>query len=166
MDEPPPKCTKLSWKPFMTKFREAACLVDSPKALGPDLIPARIWALPSTTRLIQTTLEDATTTKSFPKSWEQSYLYPIYKGPKAGERSNPSSYRTITIRTHLTKVLARTILMQNLKEIIDHGVGSAQFGGIPKRSTCQPIQKLARLISANQPVNPTDARSSKCFTKT
>lgn len=81
-----------------------------------------------------------------PKSWLESILKLIYKGK--GCIRSPDNYRGIALNCIPFKVLT-CILNKRIFAKIRHLLPDEQYGFVPKRSTCQPIQQLINDINDN-----------------
>ena len=112
------------------------------KATGPDGVPARVLkecskelALP-VTRLFSLSYRSGTV----PSLWKLANIVPIFKKPP---RSQPSSYRPVSLLPVLSKIM-ETIVNQQLVAFLDrhHILPDSQFGFRHGRGTADVLTAL------------------------
>jgi len=114
----------------------------SGKAVGPDLIPVKIWRLGKVgvdwlTTLFNVILKMA----KMPREWRTSTVILLYKDK--GDVQDCNNYRGIKLLTHTMKLWERVIEGRLRKEI---SISENQFGFMPGRSTTEAIHLIRRLI--------------------
>ena len=82
----------------------------------------------------------------FPQCWKHAIITPLYKGK--GDRSDPSSYRPISIPSYLGKVLEKVVTKQLIYYLNFHGkLHSVQHGYTAGRSTLSNLLKFDKYIA-------------------
>ena len=82
----------------------------------------------------------------FPQCWKHAIITPLYKGK--GDRSDPSSYRAISISSCLGKVLEKVVAKQLIYYLNFHEkLHSSQHGFTAGRSTLSNLLQFNKYIA-------------------
>ena len=131
---------------FVIKEIDRMC---NDKATGDDHISCRLLKL--TKHVIAGSLTDminmSLTTGFVPKGWKEARVIPIFK---AGDMSNPSNYRPISILSVVSKIIERAVHRQLSEYIDDNNIlNSSQSGFRAKHSTSTALMKFVNNLSWN-----------------
>ena len=109
--------------------------LDTTKACGPDLIPARLLKegaaeiSPSLTKIFNLSLCSGT----LPQDWLSAHIVPVHK---KNDKSDPSNYRPISLTSIVVKTLERLVHREVVSALESKGLLSGyQYGFRAKRST-------------------------------
>ena len=110
-------------------------VLDSSKACGPDLLPARLLKEGaeeisfSLCKIFNLSLSRG----SLPQDWTSAHIVPVHK---KNDRSNPSNYRPISLTTIVIKVLEKLVHSKVVFALESHGLLSDfQHGFRARHST-------------------------------
>ena len=105
------------------------------KATGLDNIPSKLLKLvaPVITPIITHLINHSFTTCKFPSCWKRAKVIPVFK---AGNHSDPSNYRPISILVVISKIAERAVFDQLYNYLNDNGlININQSGFRPIHST-------------------------------
>ena len=122
--------------------------LDSSKATGPDDIPVVVLKhlSPELSPILAKLFNRCLKEKCFPSAWKTSAVCPVFKN--AGEKSNPSQYRPISLLSVISKLFESVIN----KRILDHLeannlLSDVQYGFRSLRSTADVLTVITHRIS-------------------
>ncbi len=133
--------------PFtMAELNTVLRSLSSGRAPGPDTIPADL--LKGSPYILKLFLLDhfnhCFSTSTVPDSWALSEVVMLVKKIQNDTR-DLSNYRPISLTNSMYKVFA-SLLQKRLAYYFDDHIRSSQFGFRSKRSTCQPIHIMRRIL--------------------
>ena len=103
------------------------------KASGGDGIPVELFQIlkGDAVKGLHSICQQIWKTQQWPQDWKRTVLIPI---PKKGHAKECSNYRTITLISHVSKVMLK-ILQARLKQYMNHELPDAQAGFRKGRGT-------------------------------
>jgi hypothetical protein len=112
------------------------------KAPGYDGITARVLrvALPTILEMVTDLFNESWEKAEFPRGWKRAVVVPLLKAQDK-DRSNPKSYRPISLLPVLSKAL-EYLICQRLREQIGPRMSPNQYGYREKRSTTDAILRV------------------------
>ena len=138
-------------KKFANAEVRAICLrLNIRKANGPDLVSNSVMRnLPwSAVELLSNVFNACVTRSYFPEPWKIAKILPIHKKDKP--KSDPSSYRPISLLSNIGKVFERLVLDRLNKFEDDNNIFTPnQFGFRKGHSTVQQILRIAEKSCLN-----------------
>ena len=113
------------------------------KASGGDGIPVELFQiLKDSVTVLQSMCQQIWKTQQWPQDWQRSVFIPI---PKKGNAKQCSSYCTIALISHASKVMLK-ILQARLQQYVNHELPDVQAGFSKGRGTRDQIVNICWII--------------------
>jgi hypothetical protein len=112
------------------------------KATGLDNIPSRLLkvAAPIITPIVTFLINHSFATCTFPTCWKKAKVIPVFK---AGDPSDPSNYRPISILAVISKIIERVVFDQLYDYLnVNNLFNMYQSGFRPSYSTCSSLVNI------------------------
>ena len=149
----PPIVVSATFRPHpvtLPVLSRAVSTMNSNSAVGPDKVPLsaikRCFAVvgPHLLRIVNKSV----TTGVFPDAWKTAEVVPVYKAK--GDKNEPSSYRPISLLSHLSKVLEKIVCDQLSLYLSEHSILSHnQYAYRPCHCTEDAVLDAVEWISQN-----------------
>ena len=114
------------------------------KASGGDEIPVELFQIlkDDAVKVLNSICQQIWKTQQWPQDWKRSVFIPI---PKKGNAKECSSYCTIALISHASKVMLK-ILQDRLQQYVNHEIPNLQAGFRKGRGTRDQIANICRII--------------------
>ena len=114
------------------------------KASGGDGIPVELFQIlkDDVVKVLRSIRQQIWNTQQWPQDWKRSVLIPI---PKKGDAKECSNYRTITLISHVSKVMLK-ILQARLQQYVNRELPDVQTGFRKGRGTRDQIANIHWII--------------------
>ena len=122
--------------------------LDSTKATGPDGIPVVVLKnlIPEISPILAKLFNCCLKDRCFPSVWKTSAVCPVFKN--AGEKSNPSQYRPISLLSVISKLFESVINNRILDHLaINNLLSDVQYGFRSSRSTADVLTVITHRLS-------------------
>ena len=134
----PPRTDNEVSDPLITPKKVARIIhtLDASKATGPDRIPVIVLKMcsPELSSVLAKLFNMCLSDSVFPSSWKVASVVPIFKG--AGERSEPTNYRPISLLPIISKIFECFVNQQLMGYLEDNDLlTDCQYGFRHSRST-------------------------------
>ena len=114
------------------------------KASGDDGIPVELFQIlkDDAVKVLHSICQQIWKTQQWPQDWKRSVFIPI---PKKGNAKECSTYRTIALISHASKVMLK-ILQARLQQYVNHELPDVQAGFRKGRGTRDQIDNIHWII--------------------
>ena len=114
------------------------------KASGSDGIPVELFQIlkDDAVKVLHSICQQIWKTEQWPQDWKRSVFIPT---PKKGNAKEYSSYRTIALISHASKVMLK-ILQARIQRYVNHELTDVQAGFIKGKGTRDTIANICWII--------------------
>ena len=132
------------------KVKWALGSITMDKASGGDGIPVELFQIlkDDAVKVLHSICQQIWKTQQWPQDWKMSVFIPI---PKTGNAKECSSYHTIALISHISKVVLK-ILQARLQQYMNHELSDVQVGFRKGRETRDQIANIQSIIKKNKRV--------------